>query len=146
MRKGDLVLTPMHGRVYLGEVTGPANFVESAAAHSNLRRDVRWFNSAEPVDGSQLGAPVPALLQSQAYIVDLTEAYDQLAGLVPRDAAPEPPTKVAEPVRRELGFNSVTPEFAQNLLMGRAELAKIVDLLWERKQIIFYGPPVINGT
>ncbi|MGH9205040.1 MAG: hypothetical protein ACRD1G_00520, partial [Acidimicrobiales bacterium] len=79
MGQGDLVLTPMRGGVYIGEVTGPANFVESAASHSNLRRDVRWFNPNEPVDGSQLRAPVPALLQSQAYIVDLTEAYDQLS-------------------------------------------------------------------
>ena len=74
MRTGDLVLTPMHGGVYIGEVTGPALFAESAAPHSNLRRSVRWFNPTEPVDGSQLRAPVPALLQSQAYIVDLTEA------------------------------------------------------------------------
>ena len=88
---GDLVLTPMHGGVYVGEVTGPRIFAESAAPHSNLRRSVRWFNPGEPVDGSQLRAPVPALLQSQAYIVDLTEAYEQLAALVPHGAAPEPP-------------------------------------------------------
>jgi 5-methylcytosine-specific restriction protein B len=146
MRVGDLVLTPMRGGVYIGDVTGPAHFVESAAPHSNLRRSVRWFNPAEPVDGSQLRAPVPALLQSQAYIVDLTEAYEQLAALVPHDAAPEPPTTVAEPARRELSFNPVTPDFAQNLLMDQAELAKIVDLLWERKQIILYGPPGTGKT
>ena len=103
MREGDLVLTPMRGGVYLGEVSGPAHFAESAASHSNLRRSVRWFNPAEPVDGSQLQAPVPALLQSQAYIVDLTEAYEQLAALVPHGPAPEPPTVVAEPARRPLG-------------------------------------------
>jgi len=65
MRPGDLVLTPMRGGVYIGEVAGPAHFAEAAASHSNLRRDVRWFNPAEPVDGNQLRAPVPALLQSQ---------------------------------------------------------------------------------
>ena len=70
--------------MYLGEVTSPAYFVNSAAPHSNLRRDVRWYNAAEPIDGSELHAPVPALLQSQAYVVDLTEAYDQLAALIPR--------------------------------------------------------------
>ena len=146
MRTGDLVLSPMRGGVYLGEVAGPAHFAESAAPHSNLRRSVRWFNPAKPVDGSQLRAPVPALLQSQAYIVDLTEAYEQLAALVPHDVASEPLTAVAEPARRELGFNPVTPEFAQNLLMDQAELAKIVDLLWERKQIILYGPPGTGKT
>jgi 5-methylcytosine-specific restriction protein B len=146
MREGDLVLTPMRGGVYLGEVSGPARFVESAAAHSNLRRDVRWFNAAEPIDGSQLRAPVPALLQSQAYIVDLTEAYEQLAALVPHGLTPEPPTAVPEPARRPLGFNPVTPDFATNLLMDLAELDKIAGLLWERKQIILYGPPGTGKT
>ena len=146
MRRGDLVLTPMHGGVYIGEVTGPAKFAESAAAHSNLRRDVRWFNEAEPIDGSQLRAPVPALLQSQAYIVDLTEAYEQLAALVPPGLAPEPPAPVPEPTRRELAFNPITPEFAKSLLLDQAELDKITDLLWERKQIILYGPPGTGKT
>jgi 5-methylcytosine-specific restriction protein B len=146
MRTGDLVLTPMQGRVYIGEVTGPAIFVESAASHSNLRRDVRWFDLDEPVDGSQLRAPVPALLQSQAYIVDLTEAYEQLAALIPHGTLPEPTAMVAEPARRELSFNPITPDFADSLLMDQAELAKIVDLLWERKQIILYGPPGTGKT
>jgi 5-methylcytosine-specific restriction enzyme B len=146
MRTGDLVLTPMHGGVYIGEVVGPAHFAESAAPHSNLRRSVRWFNPAEPVDGSQLRAPVPALLQSQAYIVDLTEAYDQLAALVPRGLSPEPPGPVPEPARRELAFNPITADFAASLLMDQPELGKIADLLWERKQIILYGPPGTGKT
>ena len=146
MREGDLVLTPMRGGVYLGEVSGPAHLAESAASHSNLRRSVKWFNPAEPIDGSQLQAPVPALLQSQAYIVDLTEAYEQLAALVPHGPAPEPPTVVAEPARRPLGFNPVTLDFAERLLMDQAELVKIADLLWERKQIILYGPPGTGKT
>jgi 5-methylcytosine-specific restriction enzyme B len=146
MHTGDLVLTPLHGRVYIGEVTGPATFIESAASHSNLRRDVRWFDLDEPVDGSRLRAPVPALLQSQAYIVDLTEAFEQLAALIPHDAAPESPAEVAESPRRDLGFNPVTPDFATKLLIEQAELAKIADLLWERKQIILYGPPGTGKT
>jgi 5-methylcytosine-specific restriction protein B len=146
MHTGDLVLTPMHGGVYIGEVVGPANFVESAAAHSNLRRDVRWFNATEPVDGSELHAPVPALLQSQAYVVDLTEAYDQLSSLIPYRVTPSQHMTVAEPARRRLHFNTVTPEFAEKLLMDQVELIKIVDLLWEKKQVIFYGPPGTGKT
>jgi 5-methylcytosine-specific restriction protein B len=146
MREGDLVLTPMRGGVYIGEIAGPAHFAESAAAHSNLRRSVRWFNPARPFDGSQLRAPVPALLQSQAYIVDLTEAYEQLAALVPHGPAPEPAVPVPEPARRQLEFNPITPDFAENVLMDRAELDKIADLLWERRQIILYGPPGTGKT
>ena len=146
MGEGDLVLTPLHGGVFIGEVTGPAYFAESGEPHSNLRRRVRWFDPAEAVDGNRLRAPVPALLQSQAYIVDLTEAYDQLATLTPREVPPEPPVSVPAPVRRELSFNAITPEFAKDLELDRAELAKIADLLWEKKQIIFYGPPGTGKT
>jgi 5-methylcytosine-specific restriction enzyme B len=143
---GDLVLTPLHGGIFIGEVAGPAYFAESAAPHSNLRRDVRWFNPDEPVEANRLRAPVPALLGSQAYIVDLTEAYDQLAALVPEHVPSEPPSTAPVPVRRELAFNPITPHFAANLLMDPAELAKIADLLWERKQIILYGPPGTGKT
>jgi 5-methylcytosine-specific restriction protein B len=147
IHEGDLVLTPMHGGLYIGEVTGRAHFADSAALHSNFRRGVRWFNPEDPVDGSRLQAPVPALLQSQAYVVDLTEAYDQLATLVPHGLTPKPAvTTIIEPVRRKLAFNSITLEFADALLMDKAELTKIADLLWERKQVIFYGPPGTGKT
>ena len=127
MHQGDLVLTPMHGGLYVGEITGPAIFVDSAAPHSNLRRGVRWFNPEDPIDGSRLQAPVPALLQSQAYVVDLTDAYDQLAALVPRNLVPESPIPTTiEPVRRKLAFNPVTLDFASALLMDKLELIKIV--------------------
>jgi 5-methylcytosine-specific restriction enzyme B len=145
MSLGDLVVTPMQGGVYIGEVAGSARFAD-AAPHSNLRRDVRWFNPAGRIDGSVLRAPIPALLQSQAYIVDLTEAYDQLANLVPRKVVLEDFAAAVEVPKRELRFNDITQSFAEGLLMDPAELAKIADLLWERKQIIFYGPPGTGKT
>ena len=76
--------------------------------------------------------------------MDLTEAYDQIASLVP-DAEPAP-VAIEEPARKPLAFNEVTPELAKTLLMDEAELAKIRDLLWEQKQIIFYGPPGTGKT
>jgi len=145
MRPGDLVLATMHGQIHLGEVTGPARFAESEHGLSNLRRDVRWHTPSDPIDGSQLRAPVPALLQSQAYIVDLTEAYEQLAALIPSEVTLNQPA-IQEQPPRELAFKLVTADFADKLLMDRAELAKIVDLLWERKQIIMYGPPGTGKT
>jgi 5-methylcytosine-specific restriction protein B len=146
MRKGDLVLAPMHGGVCIGEVSGPARFADAAAPHSNLRRAVQWLNPSDPVDGSRLQPPVPALLQSQAYVVDLTEAYDQLSGLIPHPPAAELTAIADEPAKRELAFLPLTTEAAENLLMDQSELNKIVDLLWERKQVIFYGPPGTGKT
>ena len=45
-----------------------------------------------------------------------------------------------------LHFNPVTAEFAKSVLMDQANLGRIVDLLWERKQVIFYGPPGTGKT
>ena len=67
MREGDLVLTPMRGGVYLGEVCGPAHLAESAASHSNLRRSVKWFNPAEPIDGEPVAARRPVFFSLAAY-------------------------------------------------------------------------------
>jgi 5-methylcytosine-specific restriction protein B len=140
MRDGDLVLTSRQGKVYLGEVTSSPYFVKSASI-DNLRRDVLWYDAAAGIDGDTLPAPVPALLQSQAYVVDLTEAYDDLAALVPGSAESAPTVRDIEKEHRTLRFNPVTTEAAADLLMDQADLQKITDLLWERKQVIFYGPP-----
>jgi 5-methylcytosine-specific restriction protein B len=136
----------MQGMVYLGEVASPAHF-EKSASIDNLRRDVRWYNAEDPIDGSELHAPVPALLQSQAYVVDLTEAYDQLAALIPRRDEEKPPSvRITEKPQRTLSLSPVTAELAADLLMDAAELEKIRDLLWERKQVIFHGPPGTGKT
>jgi 5-methylcytosine-specific restriction enzyme B len=146
MSVGDLVLTPMQGSVYLGEVTSGPRF-DGDGTLAGFRRAVTWHDRDRPVDVSGLPAPIPALLQSQAYVVDLTEAYDQLAALVAGK-----PTETAGTVReikkeqRTLGFNPVTAATAAGLLMDADELQEIADLLWERKQVIFYGPPGTGKT
>jgi 5-methylcytosine-specific restriction enzyme B len=147
MAEGDLVLTPLGGRVYLGEITSSFHFTEAEPAHANLRRKVRWYDLPQPVDASDLPTPVPALLQSQAYVVDLTEAYDQLAALVlgrPEESAA--PVREIQKEQRSLSFNPVTAAAAADLLMDQGELRKIAELLWERKQVIFYGPPGTGKT
>jgi 5-methylcytosine-specific restriction enzyme B len=148
MNKGDLVMTTMQGGVYLGAVQGPVGpHKQASSSQADIRRQVRWFKPDAPIDGAQLPAPLPALLQSQAYVVDLTEAYGQLAALAP-EKDDEPPRLVREPAKeqRPLTFNPVTAETAADLLMDQAELQKIADLLWERRQLIFYGPPGTGKT
>ncbi|MGH3301493.1 MAG: AAA family ATPase, partial [Streptosporangiaceae bacterium] len=139
----DLVLTTTGGKVYLGRVTGSAYFANPADALSTLRRDARWLNADTPVDGSALPAPVPALLQSQSAIVELTQAYSQLAGLVSEPERSEP---VPAPPPLELRFHPVTAEFAAEVLLDEGELATIAELLWDQKQIVLYGPPGTGKT
>jgi 5-methylcytosine-specific restriction protein B len=75
----------MRGRIYLGQVTGPAYFADSADGRSNLRRLVAWYESQRLIEAAQLETPAPALLPSQACVIDLTDAHGQLAGLVPNE-------------------------------------------------------------
>jgi 5-methylcytosine-specific restriction protein B len=146
MSVGDLVLTPMQGSIYLGEVTSGSRF-DGNGALAGFRRAVTWYDRGHPVDASELPAPVPALLQSQAHVVDLTEAHDQLAALVPAREAEQPPfVPLPKKEQRTLGFNPVTAAAVSDLLIDAAELQKIADLLWERKQVILYGPPGTGKT
>jgi 5-methylcytosine-specific restriction enzyme B len=147
MQIGDLVITPSQGGVLIGEVTSKPYMAEDTAAFSALRRNVGWLTEREPIDASDLPAPVPGLLQSQAYVVDLTEAYEQLVALVPgKIADPSPPDPIADIPQRVLAFKPVTPEAAEGLLMDPGELQKIIGLLWRRKQVIFHGPPGTGKT
>jgi 5-methylcytosine-specific restriction enzyme B len=147
MNVGDLVLTTMHGSVYLGEVASDPNATGDDEAMVGFRREVAWRSEAGSIEVSELPAPVPALLQSQAYVVDLTEAYDQLAALVPgKPAESAAIVRSMDKGQRSLSFHPVTAAAAADLLMDQAELQQIADLLWERKQVIFYGPPGTGKT
>ena len=91
MSEGDLVLTPMQGACTSARSPRPAYFEESASVAPTFAATSGGSTRQNPIDGSELRAPVPALLQSQAYVVDLTEAYDQLAALIPRSDEEKPP-------------------------------------------------------
>jgi 5-methylcytosine-specific restriction protein B len=138
MRQGDLVATTSAGAVYLGVLTGPAQFVESVDKRSNLRRAVHWRPGAAAVEHSALPAPLPAKLSSQADVVDLTEELPLLEELIDEGAAALP---VAELVLRD-----ADDAFAEALLVDRAWLQEVVELLRDRRQLILYGPPGTGKT
>ena len=105
MNEGDLVLTPMHGMVYLGEVASPAYFDEVRERRQpSPRRPV--VQRGRPDRRERTARPRPALLQSQAYVVDLTEAYAQLAALIPRSDEEKPPAvRITEKPQRTLSLS-----------------------------------------
>lgn len=141
---GDLVVTNDGADFYIGEVAGEAISVKSTDERSNLRRDVRWFNLSSPVDLNDLPAAVKPKLSAQHPIVDLTSDLAALRALVQRD---EPTKVVAEKVAApELHFRPATEELAARLLVSREWLQGCIDLLADRRQVIFYGPPGTGKT
>lgn len=144
MRPGDYVLTTSHGEAYLGRITGEARYAHSSDQRSNLRREVDWLNPTRPVPFARLPQPLPAKLHSQSDVVELTEDVaaieSLLAELDVQVVAPAPAPQ------RELAFPDITAILADDLLMDRDWLQDLTDLLWERKQIILFGPPGTGKT
>jgi 5-methylcytosine-specific restriction protein B len=148
MRAGDMVVTSMRGGLYLGEITSDVRSGDDLTdTFATFRRAVSWHNPGQAIDAGKLQAPVPALLQSQADVVDLTEALDPLSSLIHLAADEKPPPVLEiEKAKRTLRFSPVTADAAAGLLMDPAALREIAELLWERKQVIFYGPPGTGKT
>ncbi|OMG54072.1 hypothetical protein BJN44_11045 [Tessaracoccus sp. ZS01] len=141
MRAGDIVASTSQGKLYVGTVSGPAEYVASPSGLSNLRRDVDW----SPVghDYGDLAPEIKARLQIQYDVVEMTQQLDLLDEmLAPPSAVDESPA----PVGRELVLPDASDELAEQLHVDRAWLQECVDLLRDRPQLIFYGPPGTGKT
>ncbi|HEV2780178.1 MAG TPA: AAA family ATPase [Actinophytocola sp.] len=144
MRAGDLVLTTTQGKAYVGRVTGDAEYVDSSDKRSNLRRAVDWLNDSRPVPFNKLPDPLPAALQTQSDVVDITENIAAVETLLR-----ELEIEVAEPApvpERTLTFLPVDDDLANDVMIDKAWLQRQADLLWNRRQLIFYGPPGTGKT
>ncbi|GEA81419.1 McrB family protein [Cellulomonas uda] len=141
---GDLVLANDGGSFYLGDVTGDVTSVRSSDDRSNLRRSVEWRNAAHPIDLTDLPAGLKPKLSSQHTVVDLTSELAALAGLVAQDAAEA--TKAAKTAPVALVLRAATDELADGLLVDRGWVQSVIDLLRDRRQIVFYGPPGTGKT
>ncbi|MDQ6740843.1 MAG: AAA family ATPase [Actinomycetota bacterium] len=145
MKPDDFVLTAAEGELYLGVVTGEAEYVDDET--SRLRRSTIW--QKEPISSENLPAPLPRLLEEQGSVVDLTDA---LSVIVPwystvleevaekEEPAPQPQPAVVPHLRE------ATADLARKLYVGREDLQEIISLLQTRRQIVFYGPPGTGKT
>jgi 5-methylcytosine-specific restriction protein B len=145
--EGDLVVTTADAGVYLGDVTGIWEYHESEGGRSNLRRTAEWRNAEAPLDLDQLPAPLPSRLQSGHTVVDLTSdlaTIDALTGVSDEDDSAAPSDPLLATRHKELTVPP--PQFADGLLVDHAWVDEVVDLLNERRQLIFYGPPGTGKT
>jgi len=145
MSPGDTILTTSDARIYLGDLTGDWTWQRSEDGRSNLRRSVEWRNADAPIDFADLPAPLPAKLASGAVVVDLTTELDLLDSLM----APTPTAENGDATPPNLPRAALarpSASLAEELLVDSDWLARVRDLLEERKQVIFYGPPGTGKT
>ncbi|GIE90491.1 AAA family ATPase [Actinoplanes regularis] len=147
MGNDDIVLTVVGDAISVGVLTGDLVFDPSADA-ARLRRAAEWLDTApRPVD--ELPAPLPALLDQQGTVVDLTGALEVLAEMIGQatttDAYLEPSTPVhtTTVVPR---LPAASPELSAKLHMDEPWLQELIDVLQERHQVVLYGPPGTGKT
>jgi 5-methylcytosine-specific restriction protein B len=137
MHPGDLVVTTSpQGMVHFGTVTGAAEYASSTDGRSNLRRAVDWFDHTCP--WSAIPDDIAARLTAQGEVLDLSQHIDALTALAEQRPGPSSPAAVRLP--------DATPELADRIHVGRSWLQDCVELLRDRRQMIFYGPPGTGKT
>ncbi|MFI8419449.1 DUF4357 domain-containing protein [Streptomyces sp. NPDC085479] len=155
MKEGDTVCTISDGRLYVGQITGEVQQIESDDRRSNLRRPVSWQDAGHPYD--DLPEELKQKLSIQHDVVELTSVQSVIDGLgltdeeladeaeaIERDPSVELP---AITVRRELDLPEPTDALAAELLVHDTDwLREVRDLLWDERQLVLYGPPGTGKT
>ena len=138
MREGDLVLTNDGEKLYIGTVTGPPAFTASEGRSANLQRPVVWDNPRDPIDflSDRVPDELSVRVSTEHQMIDLTDLAGTLAAL-----------RAHEPViERPLVLPDATPKLATDLLAAQPWVDECVDMLRDRPQMIFHGPPGTGKT
>ncbi|MDO0932016.1 AAA family ATPase [Streptomyces sp. DG2A-72] len=143
MREGDIVVTTDGSDTYLGTITGPAQQI-SGGGGATLQRTVSWSNLDAPFDlyrhlpremEGPLGNPDLRLVELTEFTGDLEVLLDEEP-----DQAPTEGSETAE-------LPDATQELADELTMEDPFwLQECVELLRDRPQLIFHGPPGTGKT
>lgn len=155
MKPGDTVCSLSGGVLYIGEITGNAEQVESEDGRSNLRRPVEWQSDGHPYD--ELPEELQQKLSVQHDVADLSsvQAVVDGLGLSNEELADEAQDARGEKndetlvlaARRVLELPEPGDELARDLLVHDAAwLREVRDLLWDERQLVFYGPPGTGKT
>ncbi|OIV37924.1 hypothetical protein BIV57_08445 [Mangrovactinospora gilvigrisea] len=153
MRVDDLIVAVSGDDLFLGTLAGDPSPGLDPDGRASLRRPVEWHS--EPIEADGLPDAVQAKLSSQREVVDLTQVLEVLQSLLEDgellvgeadgDAATAVAAGVAAAVREVL-LADPSAELAERLLVPRAWLQEVRDLLQDRKQLILHGPPGTGKT
>ncbi len=142
MQVGDLVVTVTGSDLYIGRVTSDPFWVGEAGPESRRQRKVQWLNLDSPAKRAIIRDEIPSLYARLRTLLTVTDLGDDvhsvaaLAGLV--EAKPVTPAEAALPL--------VSESLSARVYMPVAWLQNVMDLLGEKRQLIFYGPPGTGKT
>ncbi|MER7889279.1 AAA family ATPase [Micromonospora sp. NPDC094482] len=148
MNVEDIVATVVSDRLHLGVIDGdPEYFSDGDGVW--LRRPVQWL-AIDALTVDTLPAPLPAELDQQGTVVDLTGALEVLTGLIEKVVEPADPGVDDDRRGPELGqvppLAAATDELADRLHLPRRWLQDLLDLWHERSQVVLFGPPGTGKT
>jgi 5-methylcytosine-specific restriction protein B len=148
MAEGHIVTTVIGNKLSAGVITGEPVY-DPAATDTRLRRSVTWQDT-EPVAVDELPAPLPAELDQQGTVVDLTRGIDVLTQMLGAEPPESPRTasvaEAAAAISTVPTLAAATPSLAERVHMPLSWLQEVIDVLQERQQIVFYGPPGTGKT
>ncbi|MGW3890514.1 AAA family ATPase [Micromonospora chokoriensis] len=149
MNAEDIVATVVNDELHLGVVDGAPDYVLDGD-DLLLVRPVQWV-TIDPVAVDTLPAPLPAELDQQGAVVDLTGALEALTGLI--EEVVEPAGVEADGHSRGRHASQTVPalplassDLADRLNLPQDWLQKLLDLWQERSQVVLFGPPGTGKT
>ncbi|MEU2661458.1 AAA family ATPase [Micromonospora sp. NPDC007220] len=149
MNVEDIVATVVDDRLHLGVIDGDPEYVSDDDGVW-LRRSVQWV-AIEALTVDTLPAPLPAELDQQGIVVDLTGALEVLTALVEKVVEPANPGADDGGRGPELGqvmpvLAAATDDLADRLHLSRRWLQDLLALWHERSQVVLFGPPGTGKT
>lgn len=141
VQPGDLVLTPDGDDLYVGRVTRDPEQT-TYAGRTIVRRAISWLNRDAPASRTRVKTEFPSLypkLRTQLPLTDLKEDAATVAALA--GIVPSPPPAPPEPA-----IPAATLALAERLFLPLSWLREVVEVLNEKRQLVFYGPPGTGKT
>lgn len=139
---GDLVLTADGDNLFVGRITGDPVFDPDSPEGETRRRPVEWLNAGSPASRAAVRTESPGLyarLRTLLTVSDLSDEVDAVAALVGLAAPPPPET--------DAPLKPADDALAAELHIPREWLQEeVIDLLTEKRQVVFYGPPGTGKT
>lgn len=142
----DIVVCTDGAKTYLGVVQGPARFSTPDGGRAVVQRSVAWQNLDAPLD---FFSDLPAGMSGRLADADarLVEASEYAGDLEPLIGVEPEQTPTAPALAPELP--DATAELAAELTVRVEDmewLQECVELLREKRQLIFHGPPGTGKT